>query len=165
MIFLLIAVEAMKVSTIPQTGTPPDRRYDSSGVFDSDLNQLISFGGYDYKFQSLSSSLHSFNLSSNTWSEIPQASLISPPPLSKGKLCIRSDRKLFYFFGETSSGFSSDVFSFDLSKNSWEILTLSGDPISRRVDYSLVQFIYLNREYAAIFGGVTPNGKDNDLFL
>ena len=163
--FLFLLTEAFDLFTIPSTGDPPSRRFQTSTVLDADLNQLITYGGYDPSSNTLLSSLATFNLTSKTWGTLTAESSLTPPSTQTRGIFIRSDRKMIFFFGETQSGITSDTYSFDLTTHIWENQFLTGDTILGRSMYAFCVFTYLNITYASIFGGITRNGIDNSLYL
>ena len=166
MFFLLIfLVQGMDITKIPSTGNPPNRRFLTSTAIDKALNRLISFGGFDTVLQSYVSSLITFDLNTNSWGEIFPESLIIPQSSMATIVYIRSDRKMLLLFGENDSGISSGVYTFDLTTYYYRIEYLLGDPILGRTHSASTSFTYLNASYLALFGGVTRNGVENDLYL
>ena len=155
----------MVITKIPSTGNPPNRRFLTSTVIDKTLNRLISFGGYDTVLQSYVSSLITFDLNTNSWGEIFSESSTTPQNSMETIVHIRSDRKILLLFGENDSGISSGVYTFDLTTYYYQIEFLRGDPILGRTYSASTSFTYLNTSYLAIFGGVTRNGVENDLYL
>lgn len=165
LILLFFCVYGKNPSTIPITGSPPNRRYLLTAIFDLESNQLISFCGFDYNENGLTSQINAFNLESKTWKEIIPESSFSPSPFQSSKSYLRSDRKVLIFFGENVQGISSDVYSFDLKTNSWRTEKLIGDTIEGRSSFGFTSFLYLGNEYVGVFGGLTHNGQNNDLFM
>ena len=165
MYFFLYIAYALDVSIIPSTGTPPNSLIKAGACYDKLYNRIIVFGGYSIIAQSFASDLLWFDLSNNLWGEIITQSYISPPGLDGNQIYLRNDRSLFVFFGNMEDTISSEVFRFNLNTSSWSVETLSGDPLIGRSDYAFCEFEYLNKEYVAIFGGLTMNGVDNLLFL
>ena len=158
-------VGGMQITKIPPTGSPPNKRYQTSSAIDKDQNRLIIFGGYDAVLGSIVSSLITFDLNANTWGQIIPESLIPPPNIMGAIVHIRSDRKMLVLFGKTDSGISSGVYTFDLNNYCWKTETLVGDTILGRIYAASTAFVYLNTVYLAIFGGITHNEAENDLYL
>lgn len=165
LLLFLVCVLGEYSSRIPSTGTPPNRRFLSSAVLDSESNELISFGGYDFSDSAFSTQISSFSLTSHTWKEVISESTLSPSPFQGTYSYLRSDRVVLVFFGENSKGIISDVYSFSLITYSWKVETLIGDPIEGRTNFGFASFNYLGIDYVAIFGGLTHNGLTNDLYL
>lgn len=166
MLFLILLIaEAFYLSKIPGEGVPPSRRYQTLTVFDAVLNRLITFGGYETSTNSFLSSITTFDLTTYTWGIISHESTLSPPPSSPAGICITSSRKLIIFFGESVAGMSSDVYSFDLISYSWRNEELTGDPILGRGAAGFTTLMYLGTDYVAIYGGLTRNGLDTNLYL
>ena len=166
MIFLLLLIaEGFDISKIPASGVPPSRRFQTLTVFDADLNRLITFGGYDAGVNSYLSSITTFDLTTYTWGIISPESSLNPPPSGPVGVFLTSNRKLLTFFGQNTAGLSSDVYSFDLNTYSWRNEILTGDLILGRGASGFVAFTYLNTDYVAIYGGLTRNGLDTNLYL
>lgn len=160
-----IYVQALKFTQIPSTGTPPQRSYALTSIFDNQDNRIISFGGYVLDEKSYSYALNTFNLTEKLWDRIiPESSLV-PPGLGFAHLYLRKDRTLLAFFGEKSDGISGDVFSFNLNTRIWNTERLKGDPIPGRRFYGFERFVFEGKNYVGIFGGIINSGVCNDLFL
>ena len=155
----------MEISKIPSTGNPPNRRYQTRTVVDTSLNRLITFGGYDTVIQDCISSLTTFDLNTNSWGEIIPESSSYPQSAMGAIVYLRSDRKLLVLFGETDSGISSGIYTFDLNTYYWKIEYLLGDPIMGRAYAGSTSFTYQDTTYLGIFGGITRDGTDNKLYL
>ena len=163
--FILCVAQGLDLTKIPSTGNPPNRRFLTSTAVDSEKNRLIIFGGFDIVLESCVSSMITFDLTSNTWGEILPESMIIPLPTMGAAVHIRSDRKFLVLFGETDSGISSGVYTFDLNTNVWNIERLVGDSIMGRSQAAYTSFVFSGKNYLAVFGGITSNGTDNQLFL
>ncbi|OMJ71786.1 hypothetical protein SteCoe_29907 [Stentor coeruleus] len=160
-----INVQGFEISQIPSTGTPPQRTYALTSIFDKQENRIISFGGYIIDEKSYTYALNIFNLTENLWDRIlPESSLV-PPGLGFSQLYLRNDRTLLAFFGEKSDGISGDVFSFNLNTRIWNTERLIGDSIPGRRFYGFERFDFGGKKYVGIFGGITHAGVSNDLFL
>ena len=160
-----LPVKSLKISEIPSSGAPPPHKNNLSGVYDPEEFRIITFGGANLDSNILSSTLDSFNLLNNTWDKSIPTSYLTPPPLESSRLYLRSDRKLLLFFGETTSGVNSEVYTFDLNTYSWRLETLTGDPLPGRSRFGFTSFTYLSIKYLALFGGLTHIGMSNDLFM
>ena len=67
--------EALTVSYVPKTGTPPSRRELSGLAHDSTYNKVYIYGG---RSQILHHDFWEFDLTTNTWEEIHPGSTMSP---------------------------------------------------------------------------------------
>ncbi|OMJ75088.1 hypothetical protein SteCoe_25866 [Stentor coeruleus] len=156
---------SMKITRIPQSGNPPDRLSGSSAVYDPIMNQIITFGGFEYRSSTMISSIFTFDLSFLTWGEIKAQSSFVPDGHSSSCLYLRPDRKLLVFFGLTSSGISSEVYSFNLDAGIWKSEDLTGDLIRGRDHPSFTSFTYQSVNYVAFFGGQTSKAIENILYI
>lgn len=153
------------MTKIPESGNPPSRLVGSAAVYDPILNQILTFGGLEYRNSILINSLISFSLNSLAWSEIkPQSSFI-PEGREICYMSLRSDRKLLIFFGLTASGVSSDVYSFSLETGIWKIEELVGDAVSGRDNPGFTFFVHSGIEYVSFYGGFTLDGLDDNLYM
>ena len=163
---LLVKISViLELTHIPISQAPPPSNYLSSAVYDPVKDRILTYGGADASSSTLISSMNSFSLATNSWeSPIPIRSPITTA-LSSHKLYLRSDQKILIFFGVNSQGISSDVFSFDLNTYRWNSEILTGDPLSGRINFGFTSFVYIDCSYIAIFGGLSVEGMNNDLFL
>lgn len=166
MLFILISlVSAIEYSRIPATGNPPSKTTASSAVYDPLYNRVITFGGFNYQLNSISSDLKTFDLQKHVWGEITPHSKLFPPGLESTYLYLRNDRKLFVFFGSGTEGISNEIFCFNLNSSIWTVQETTGDTIEGRDHYAFTSFEYEGNSYAAIFGGLTSLGLEKDLYL
>ncbi|OMJ94323.1 hypothetical protein SteCoe_2523 [Stentor coeruleus] len=165
MYFLLLSiVSSIKVTKIPESGNPPTRLSGSSAVYDPILNRIITFGGFEYSSLEKISAIFTFNLNFLEWDEIKPQSTFIPDGHSSSYLYLRPDRTLLIFFGLTSSGISSEVYSFNLNTRKWKSEELTGDSILGRDHPGFTSFTYLSINYIAFFGGQTSMGIEDSLY-
>lgn len=166
MLFFLVSYcQAFIVKPIPESGTPPPRSYQVSGLYNSQENTIITFGGYSLDDKAYSNSFNTFNLTTETWGRVIPESVILPPGLASAHLYMRNDGNILVFFGEKDQGISSNVFSFNWHTLSWNLEKLSGDTIPGRRHYGYCSFDYDNKKYVALYGGITYKGVSNDLYM
>ncbi|OMJ94599.1 hypothetical protein SteCoe_2248 [Stentor coeruleus] len=164
LIFLAI-VQGFKISKIPESGTPPTRKYGSKAVYDPETNQIIIFGGYSVSQGIYVSNLDTFNLTGGFWDKIYPQSAFVPPGLKSSGIFLRNDRKIFVVFGEKSDGISSDTYSFNLDTRIWKQEYLSGYPIPGLKYFSYTSFTFSSNTYLALFGGASHIGRSNNIYL
>lgn len=154
-----------ELAKIPSTGSPPSRLSGAAAIYDFPENRIITFGGFDYQLNQYSSELKTFSLDSLEWGFLTVHSNIVPLGLEFSQMYLREDRKLFIFFGTSSIGTSNDVYSFDLITYSWKLEELNGYRILGPTRFGFSSFNYNNTNYVGIFGGLTANGLDHNLYL
>lgn len=162
---MLAIVNALKITKIPESGSPPSRLTGSAAVYDSIMNRIITFGGIEYRNNIQVSSVLTFDLGLLIWGEIKTQSTFIPDSRELSNMHLRPDRKLLIFFGITASGISSDVYSFSLETGIWKTEDLTGDAISGRDSPGFTCFTYSGIEYVSFFGGLTINGLDDNLYM
>lgn len=165
LILLLSLVVAIEYSKIPSTGSPPSRTTAASAVYDPMINRIITFGGFNYQLNSVSSALNSFSLETLTWGEISPHSKVVPPGLESTQLYLRSDRKLFVFYGSGTSGTSNEIYCFNLLTFLWTVQETTGDTVYGRDHFAFTSYEYEGENFVAIFGGLTQFGLDMNLYL
>jgi hypothetical protein len=159
---IVVAIDYLK---IPTTGSSPSRTTASAAVYDPIDNIIITFGGFNYQLNAMSSALKTFSLQTLTWGELTPHSNLIPPGLESTQLYLRSDRKLFVFFGSSTAGTSNEIYCFNLKNFIWTIQELTGETIYGRDHFGFTSFEYNGDNYVAIFGGLTHKGLDNTLYL
>lgn len=146
-------------------GSIPPRFASSSATYKEDTDQIILFGGISGESSTFLSSLYYFDLKNSFWGEyVPQTS-IRPPGLYTPKVFMGKDNKLIVVHGKTSSYISSDIFSFDFTMMSWEKEKLLGDYLPQTFESAVLEFTHNSIRYYAIYGGLTNEGTDEDLYL
>lgn len=165
-IIFIVIVQGFKISKIPESGTPPTRKYGSRAVYDPENNQIIIFGGYSVSQGVYFNDLDTFNLTGGFWGKIYPESALFPPGLKSSGIFLRNDRKIFIVFGEKSDGISSDIYSFNLETLIWKQEYLSGYPIPGLKYFAYTTFTMpANNTYLAIFGGISHKSRSNNLYL
>lgn len=129
------------------------------------MNRIITFGGFEYNSNTKISSVFTFDLNFLEWGEIKPQSTFIPDGHSSSYLYLRPDRKLLIFFGLTSSGISSEVYSFNLNSRIWKSEDLTGDSILGRDHPAFTFFTYQSINYVAFFGGQTSMGIEDNLYM
>lgn len=115
----------------------PTSRSDHGMVYDSFNNKIIVFGGYGGDDQKRND-LWEFSPENNSWSEITP---ISSPPAQYGQaLFYREMDHIAYNFGGHENGYSNDLWGFNGSVKSWNIVpggtTLPAKRYWHRMEYS-----------------------------
>lgn len=143
------------IEEIPLTGTPPPPYlYSSLAYLDS---KIYSFGGMTTKYNN---ELWEFDGRTSKWRKVVYGSEILPKPRRSGIL-IGAFGKLFLYGGETDSGVSADLWSFDVETTMWTQVSMTGDlPLPR----SQPGFAFDHENFLYIFSGVTHKGPDSMLY-
>lgn len=165
LLFICIIVESIEISSIPISGPSPPALIKTKATFNPDTNEIIIFGGQDAATLKFKNTLYTFNVESLVWGEIASQTNESPPGLASAEIFLTIDKKILVFFGTMKNAISSNVYSFTLTTKKWAIETLTGDYIDGRVNYACNDYYYKGIKYLAIFGGLTSDGIDNNLYL
>ncbi|OMJ82363.1 hypothetical protein SteCoe_16964 [Stentor coeruleus] len=165
LVYWLKIVFALDIAKLPSTGSPPNRLTGATAVHDDIENRIITFGGFDYQLNQYTSELKTFSLKSLEWGILTAHSNIIPPGLDFAQMYLREDRRLFVFFGASGSGNNNEVYSYDLLKYTWKIEELTGYRMLGRFRFAFTSFTYNNITYVGIFGGLTVDEMDHNLYL
>ena len=136
----------------------------SSIAFYKNGNQVIVYGGTNSRISSVYSSLYSFDITNQNWSELVPKSSIFPPELYSSIAFIYG-QKYYLLFGITENRLFPDCYSFDLQSREWNLEVLNGIKIEPALESASILFEYEGDSYLAIHGGVTSKGKSADLYL
>ena len=121
-ILFFFLADSYILESIPINGSPP-RQFGNSGIaYDETTNSLIIFGGQDMITLAYLNTLYTFNLDTLQWSKLYSESLYVPIGISDPILYIRSDHMLFSLFGNTQTGYTSDILGYNLTSNSWSLI-------------------------------------------
>ena len=118
---LTISIQSVSVGMIPQAGTPPSYR---------ELSGLTKFGGSIFIYGGLKDStiledMWQFDPQSNIWTEQIASSVLSPGPRSNPYLITLQDQnKILLFGGETKNGPVSDLWLYDITRQSVTLYTV-----------------------------------------
>jgi hypothetical protein len=156
---LLFTVESLQISTIPSTGSPPEKSAGSSAAYDIETNTIITIGGERMSDSRSTSDVNMFNLTTRKWYSPKIISNFIPGGLRRHRIYLRKDRKIIVF------GLFKELLIFDLEDFSWSTQILSGDQIGAISSFAISSFILDHIEYVAIFGGSTKYSYSNSLFL
>jgi hypothetical protein len=160
-LILSVYVEALSVSYIPKTGTPPPRRELSGLAYDSTSDKVYIYGGRSEIFHK---DFWEFDISSNTWEEIHPASTMSPGERSGVFMAVLEEsRQIVLFGGSGESGPISDVWLYDLDSEivmfiQWQLAATKGKAPPRADSPSVCDYIHEGKHYIAVYGG---NGRSN----
>ena len=153
MIFWFAVAQALELSMIPQTGTPPESRYYSKAVKSGD--SLLMFGGDNDEF--LLNDMWKFNLTSKTWSQMIYTGTEIPQGRN-GHAMFVNQRQIYLYGGRTQVGLSGETWKFNLEQETWERLKIDSPPFRA---WSGVAY---TNEKAWIFGGRSRNHVSNELY-
>jgi hypothetical protein len=113
---LISSLDAVSVSYIPETGTPPSARIHPALALDSKSQKLYTYGG---RSDTILGDMWEFDLNSKLWSEIHPGSVLTPGSRSNAFMTALEDqKKLVLFGGELASGPTSDIWLFDIENES-----------------------------------------------
>lgn len=153
MIFWFAVAQALELSMIPQTGTPPEPRYEPKAVKFGD--SLFMFGG-DTK-EVLLNDMWKFNLTSNTWSQVIYTGTEIPQERSGHTMFVNQGR-IYLYGGRTQLGLSGETWKFNLEQETWERLKIESPP------FRAWPGIAYTDEKAWILGGSSSNYVTNELY-
>jgi hypothetical protein len=160
--------EALTVSYVPKTGTPPPGRELSGFAHDSTYNKVYIYGGRSQIFHN---DLWEFDLTTNTWEEIHPASIIGPGNRANTFITVLEDsRQIVLFGGNNDSGPISDVWVYDLDSEvvmfiQWQIAATKGKAPPRAYYRSVCDFIHEDKHYIAVYGGRGKISYSRSLYL
>ena len=113
-VILSIPSYSLSIRSIPDTKTPPTRRQDSALAYDSQLNSLFIYGGFEDTNEYFDD-MWRFDLNSNTWEEVLSPSPVLPGPRANSYMQVLSNRRfLILFGGSTPHGPICDLWLFDM---------------------------------------------------
>ena len=126
--------------------------------------KIYIFGGQD-SYGSASSSLYSFDISSNTWKEVDHFGSFKPPGLYHCFSFISNKKQLYVLFGKNELGISDSVYVFDLDSLLWSLVYMKGDKISHSILSADCFFNYESENYLALYGGISKDGISDSFYL
>lgn len=165
LLVLLIQVRSIKIEKVMKFGSPPPPQINPSSSYSAKSNQIFLFGGETFGNSLYSSSLFLFDLKNSTWEELIPLSSLTPESLILSRSFVQDQNKLIVFFGKTSKGISSEVYSFDLKTSVWSTEKFTGDSIPSSIRGGNCIFEYNSTQYFGLFGGITMSGKSENLYL
>ncbi|MDI6803002.1 MAG: kelch repeat-containing protein [Bacteroidota bacterium] len=134
------------------SGTLPYPRVFPTAIYFPPTDKMIIFGGWSHvPFNSLNDSW-SFDLASNTWTQLSTTG--GPPPTRAGHIAVfDSIRKRMIIFGGNNwwGTVFNDTWALDLQTNTWAQLSTSGDPPPKRWVHCGIYDYF--RDRLIIFGG------------
>jgi hypothetical protein len=161
LLILSVYAEALTVSYVPKTGTPPPRRELSGIAHDPTYNKIYIYGGRSDIFHN---DFLEFDLTKNTWEEIHPATIMSPGGRASAFLTVLEDsREIVLFGGNSESGPVSDVWVYDIESEvvifiQWQLKPIKGKAPPRAYYRSVCDYIHEGKRYIAVYGGI---GKVN----
>lgn len=165
LILFLTGIFSLKVEKVSKFGSPPPPQINPSTSYSAETNQILVFGGETLGNSVYSSSLYLFDLNNSTWEELVPSSSFTPEGLILSRSFMEDQNNLLVFFGRTTKGISSYIYRFDLAKSLWSTVTFFGDQIVSSIRGGHCLFEHNSTKFFAIFGGITSNGKSEDLHL
>ncbi len=143
----------------PGNGTAPLPRRSSSAIYDPVDHRMVIFGGRAQPFDA--NDIWAFDLASNSWEDLTPVS--GPAPGGRFEADVIYDpvgHKVIVYNGQGIFTFYNDVWSFDLTSNTWTELTPTA-PLPNFRYGSGVVFDPVARDLVS-FAGFTSQGRFND---
>lgn len=168
-LFLFSVSQAIQVRKIPSTGSPPEKRKQTSAAYDSVAEQIYIYGGYLDSVE-FTGDLWMFDLKTKSWQEITSPSVNTPGARMSSFIHIFPGRReMILFGGKNAYGPISDMWKFDIVNQmvrfiQWREVITDGMPISTFRN-AVCAFNYQDRDFIATMGGNSRNGFINNLYL
>ena len=151
---LVSPAQVLNYSLLSSDGPSP--RFDGTIAYDPAARRLFMFGGQD---SAPKNDLWSYSLDQRRWTEI-QPSGAKPPERFGHTLVFDPVRRRLIVFGGQARGFFSDVWAYDIARESWSQLARDEAGPSRRYGHSA---IYESaRDRMVISHGFTNAGRFDD---
>eukprot|EP00056_Hartaetosiga_gracilis_P012313 m.195892 g.195892 ORF g.195892 m.195892 type:complete len:440 (-) comp13671_c2_seq21:10-1329(-) len=148
----------------------PSFRYNSAMVLDKTRNRLVVFLGYFYDHKNHQATwckdVWAFSLESRDWSMVHDGIHgVAPEPRYGHTATLIDASRVFVFGGDTGKahGKKSDAWIFNLSTDTWELLTVhsSTGPSPRSLHASSLIENEAGEKFVVIYGGI----KEHDTWL
>jgi hypothetical protein len=156
LLILSIYADALTVSYVPKTATPPPRRELPGFAHDLTYNKTYIYGG---RSEVLHDDFWEFDLTTQTWEEIHPASFMNPGPRAGAFITVLEEsRQVVLFGGISESGPISDVWIYELDSEvvifiQWQLATTKGKIPARGYYRSVCDFVHEGKHYIAVYGG------------
>jgi len=110
----------------PGSGSAPAARAWASAVFDAQNRRMVIFGG---RAASDFNDIWAFDLATHTWTDLtPSAGSAPAARRTPGSGYDAAAHRMVTWSGQSSGGFFNDAWSFDLTTNTWTLLSPTGGP-------------------------------------
>lgn len=168
-VLLLFTVQAIQIRKIPSTGSPPEKRKQTTAAYDSLSDKVFIYGGYLDSVE-FTGDFWAFDLKSDSWEEIHSPSVSLPGPrMSSFIHVLHNSQEILLFGGKNAFGPISDMWKFDIknqmvSYRQWREIHTNGMPISSFRN-AVCAYTHLGRDFIATIGGNTRKGFINELYL
>jgi hypothetical protein len=107
-----ISVNALLVSYLPKTGTPPPPQQAASLALDSKSNMLYFYGGTS---KEKNANIWEFDLNSQKWGKLSNTSWMKPGLRLNNFMTVREQsREIVLFGGNSDGGPTSEVWSYNI---------------------------------------------------
>jgi hypothetical protein len=140
---------------LPNNGTPPPAIAGQSAVLSG--GNMIIFGGDNTSGTSYNS-VYSYNLSTETWSQLTSAS--GPSIRAYSGTAYDGNGNMIIFGGRYNTSYYNDVWSYNIGSQAWTPLTSTSGPGARNGSAA----VYYNSASMVIFGGDNSSSCFNDLW-
>ena len=143
-------------SRVNPQGPQPSGRIDAPIACDAPGRRLLMFGGQD---SAARNDLWAFSLDRQDWTELNPPG--ARPPARFGHTATFDPvRRRLVIFGGQDSGFFSDVWAYDIIRNTWQLLSPDEAGPSRRYGHSAIY--EAARDRLVISHGFTTSGRFDD---
>ncbi|OMJ78639.1 hypothetical protein SteCoe_21516 [Stentor coeruleus] len=163
-LFLIQCVLSLEITPIPKNLTPPTVRRSISAVYNKINNSVYLFGGCKQAAETFSNIMWRFDLTENIWEHLNIKSPLIPEVRYGTSMSIFQDL-IFVYGGSTHLGSSSDLWTYNLTSNSWLLIERKGEAPKELSLAAHYTFELGNTSYFAIYGGYSMEGLSNDLYL
>lgn len=161
----ITSVHSANLIELNTLGTVPDRVVSASACYYKTKNQILLYGGMLEDSLTISNTLYYYDIESKYWSEYIPQSLLRPPGLFTPKMFVGQNNKLYVIHGKTTLSVSADVFSFDFVNQVWKNEELLGDYLPPTFESAYCEYFHNSVQYFAIYGGLSSEGVDGDLYM
>jgi len=164
----VIALVAVASGTLAQTwteitpasGPAPAARRNASAILDPVDNRVVVFGGFSTSYRN---DIWAFDLDTGTWQDLTPASGPAPAArLTPASVYDPHGHQMITWSGQGPGVFFNDVWSFDLTTNTWSQYTPAGGPPNIRYGVGYT-WDPLARELVT-FAGFTNLGRFDDVW-
>ena len=152
------------VNLTPASGAMPSARRNASAIYDPVQNRMVIFAGTPSGTASVLNDVWGFDLDTNSWINLTPA---PGPPAPAPRLFPASiynpvGHQMITWSGQAQGVFFNDVWSFNLTNNSWSQFTPSGGPPNVR--YGVGYTFDSQAGELVTFAGFTNLGRFHDVW-
>jgi hypothetical protein len=140
----------------------PSPRAATTMVYDRVNEQMILFGGFGLGHSVVSNETWTYSYERNEWSRI-ETEFAPSERASYGMALDTQRQELVLFGGFTEMGYFNDLWVYNIVKQEWQILEVSGESPAPR---GAMSFVYdVKKDYFVMFGGFSDQGFFSDTWI